>query len=169
MLCRHKWGKKLGSFSKSEPTLFIFLKFDTRKGNGMRHDLLAKLSHLHLPLVALSLFRTFNDNKQVLLSFKNSGWTQGEFIGYHEYILSKRTSFFWKYYYGNINTLWGIYVGTSIDMGLGNGTGSGQVDIERLCRFKKCYFLQYLHKLTCRNHRPSSCLENSRTSFHNAA
>ena len=49
-----------GSFSKSEPTLFTFLKFHTRKGNGMRHDLIAKLSHLHLPLVALSLFRTLN-------------------------------------------------------------------------------------------------------------
>jgi hypothetical protein len=62
-----------------------------------------------------------------------------------------------------------MYVEVSIDMELDKGTGGGQVDIERPCRFKNSYFLQYLHNFSCRYHRPSFCLENSRTSFHNAA
>lgn len=77
--------KKNREFFKSGTTFFTFFKFHTRKANGMRHDLLANLLHLHLPLVTLPLFRTLNDYKHVLLSFNNSGWMQGEFIGYHEY------------------------------------------------------------------------------------
>jgi len=94
----------------------------------MRHDLLANLSHLHLPLVALPLFRTLNNNKHVLLCFNNSGWMQSEFICYHEYI-EQTNVIFWKYY-GNIKTLCGIYVGISVDIGLDNGTACSQVDIE---------------------------------------